>query len=241
MTFIRNGKTESDVDIMIHEANRFYAKALDDSNCRFHSWENCYKAFYEARGKDNVDYDYLCLQLGFYLASWGMLRDSFLLEKTHTVHKKAVSKILDKKYDSLLGIRCSDYDDKNIDLLFELKDALSEFYKAERESVKKGVKSDISDILLSKILMGTLGCVPAYDEYFKRASVDTKIASSSFNKNSVKALKDYYISNAAVFDKVLKNMTTPDGLCYPQMKFLDMAFWNLGRDIKDGSVTVIKK
>ncbi len=240
MNFIRNGKIESDEDIIIYEANRFYAKTLSDRNGRFHSWENCYKAFYEVRGKTDLDYDYLCLQLGFYLASWGMLRDSFLLEKSHTVHMKAVREILDKKYDSLLDIKCFDYDDKNIDLLFALKAILAELYKPERESVKKSVKSDISDILLSKILMGTLGCVPAYDNSFKKAARNTKLASSVFNKNSIKSLRDYYVKNSVIFDSLRENMTIQNGLCYPQMKFLDMAFWNLGCDLKDGNITVIK-
>lgn len=43
----------------------------------------------------NPDYDYLSLQLAYYLASWGMLRgSSFLLWKDYKIHIPMVKEML---------------------------------------------------------------------------------------------------------------------------------------------------
>ncbi|MFT8351736.1 hypothetical protein [Clostridium saccharoperbutylacetonicum] len=39
---------------------------------------------------------------------------------------------------------------------------MKNIYRVKRENIKK-VDTDISDILVTKVLLGTLGCVPAYD------------------------------------------------------------------------------
>ncbi|MFT8351735.1 hypothetical protein [Clostridium saccharoperbutylacetonicum] len=65
--------------------NKFYLDLESDENARYLSWEHCYKVFQEAHNRATLtdnDIDYLVLHLAFYLASWGMLRDSsFLLQK----------------------------------------------------------------------------------------------------------------------------------------------------------------
>ncbi|MBQ8112212.1 MAG: hypothetical protein IJ146_03300, partial [Kiritimatiellae bacterium] len=75
-------------DKVADAALRFYNDSLRDANGRYRSWEHCYKVFYEARLKRQKggcpDYDYLCLHLAFYLASWGMYRgSSFLLQQDY--------------------------------------------------------------------------------------------------------------------------------------------------------------
>ena len=58
------------VDMIISSSISFYNDLKQEPNGRYRSWEHCYSNFYHARGKDNVDVDYLSLQLAFYLASW---------------------------------------------------------------------------------------------------------------------------------------------------------------------------
>jgi hypothetical protein len=48
------------------------------------------------------------------------------------------------------------------DLLEELKKSRQEYHTYS----DKTVKNEISSILTTKIIMGTLGCLPAYDRFF---------------------------------------------------------------------------
>lgn len=71
-------------ELIIQSATSYYNDLKKDENGRYRSWEHCYSNFMNARGKQEVDYDYLSLQLAFYLASWGMYRESsFLLQKDY--------------------------------------------------------------------------------------------------------------------------------------------------------------
>lgn len=78
---------ENTVSLVIKAAKEFYNDLNRDPNGRYHSWEYCYSAFFNARKIEIPDIDYLSLQLSFYLASWGMYRgSSFLLQKDYKIH-----------------------------------------------------------------------------------------------------------------------------------------------------------
>ena len=223
----------------------FYNDPLRDTNGRYRSWEHCYKEFHDARLKkqkgETLDYDYLSLHLAFYLASWGMYRgSSFLLQRDYKVHEKTVRKVLSKEYDLLQGIACEELKEECAqELLWDLRNWLRQEYGSIRSDVMRQCekcepKTDTSDILVSKILMGTLGCVPAYDNYFVKAVRKLGVASGLFGKESVKKLISFYESNRLQFDAVRKSMRMPGTkLIYPQMKFLDMGFWQMGKQIED--------
>ena len=100
------------VDLIIKSSTEFYNDLKSDENGRYRSWEHCYSHFMNARGRNDVDYDYLSLQLAFYLASWGMYRgSSFLLQKDYRVHISVVKELLSEKYDALAGIDCIGFKD----------------------------------------------------------------------------------------------------------------------------------
>ena len=93
------------IDMIIKSSTEFYNDLKADEHDRYRSWEHCYSHFMAARKENDVNLDYLSLQLAFYLASWGMYRgSSFLLQKDYRVHIPVVREILSKKYDSLAGI-----------------------------------------------------------------------------------------------------------------------------------------
>lgn len=217
-------------NVMAKAANDFYNELCNDCNGRYRSWEHCYYNFYKARLSDDVDIDYLSLQLAFYLASWGMYRgSSFLLQKDYKVHIPVVEKILESKYDVLFGIESEDLLKEDIRiLLFELVDSISNYYKKIRDTVKvQDIKKDISMTLITKILMGTLGCVPAYDRYFISGVKLTKVSTGNFTEKSIVQLAQYYIDNKDVFENVRKKLCLND-ILYPPMKLMDMGFWLFG-------------
>lgn len=57
------------VDLIIKSSTEFYNDLKADENGRYRSWEHCYSHFIKARRSQEIDYDYLSLQLAFYLAS----------------------------------------------------------------------------------------------------------------------------------------------------------------------------
>ena len=66
------------------------------------------------------------------------------------------------------------------------------------------LKNNLSNILITKILMGTLGCVPAYDRYFVAGIRSQKIAIGTYNIKSILQLVDFYEKNLVQLDSVQK-------------------------------------
>lgn len=220
-------------DYIIDSSQRFYDELKQDPNARYRSWEHCYSNFYHARGRKEVDVDYLSLQLAFYLASWGMYRgSSFLLQKDYKIHIPLIVELLNEKYDPLMGIKCSEFKkESNQKLLEQINDFISKYYATVRKNVKlQEIKNDVSDTLITKILMGTLGCVPAYDRYFIAGIKNRKVATGNYNIKSVLQLVDFYEKNEDRLNQVQQKMTVFD-LSYPQMKIIDMGFWQIGYDL----------
>lgn len=218
------------VDLIIKSATVFYDELNRDPNGRFRSWEHCYKAFHDARDNPAADPDYLSLMLAFYLASWGMYRgSSFLLQKDYKVHTPVVEEILQPKYDSLFGIECAKFrQQEQQTLLLSLESFMSEYYEPLRLSVKENdVKNKLSYTLITKVLMGSLGCVPAYDRYFIEGVKDQGVTTGNFNINSLMKLVDFYEANYERLEETRAGLKVY-GLPYPQMKLLDMGFWQIG-------------
>lgn len=216
---------------IIEHGEEFYGQLDKDNNGRFKSWEYCYENFYKAHQLEKADEkvkDYLCLQLAFYLASWGMYRaSSFLLKKDYKVHKTIIDILLDDKYESLWGIKINEYKDEDkLNKLFDLVTKIKTEYDDIRSSVSTS-KSKISDTLVTKVLLGTLGCVPAYDRFFVDGIFSEGFSIKKFDKDSIVELVEYYDNNKNEFKK-LSRKTKNDGIEYPQMKLLDSCFWQLG-------------
>ena len=159
------------IDELISAAQTFYDDARANGNGRSRSWEHCYRVFRDARTDPSPDYDYLSLHLAFYLASWGMYRGScFILQKDYKVHTPIVEKVLKPEYDCLFGVACADLRKLEVqDSLEKLRKYIAKHFRPIRDEVAgRKVASDVSPVLITKILMGTLGCVPAYDTFFEK-------------------------------------------------------------------------
>lgn len=226
------------VDLIIKSSTEYYNSLKAGENGRYRSWEHCYSYFIKARSSKEIDYDYLSLQLAFYLASWGMYRgSSFLLQKDYKVHILVVKELLSKKYDALAGIECIDFrKESNQRLLQDIDLFLEQYYDKIRREVKaQELKNQLSFTLITKILMGTLGCVPAYDRYFVAGIKNQKVATGSYNLKSIMQLVDFYEKNSIRLEQVREKMKV-EGMPYPQMKILDMGFWQVGFELDANKV-----
>ena len=220
-------------DLIIRSATEFYNQLRNDENGRYRSWEHCYGHFMNARWQPDPDADYLSLQLAFYLASWGMYRgSSFLLQKDYRVHIPVVKELLNPRYDPLAGIECVEYRKPDTQkLLKEINAFLENYYNEIRLQVKEETpKVKLSDTLITKVLMGTLGCVPAYDRYFIMGLKDQKVSTGLYNMRSLLKLVDFYEENKDQLEAARDGLKV-NGMPYPQMKMLDMGFWQIGFEL----------
>ena len=225
------------IDELIDAAQAFYDDARANENGRSLSWEHCYRVFRDARTDPSPDYDYLSLHLAFYLASWGMYRgSSFLLQKDYKVLVPIVEEVLKPEYDCLFGLACADLRESEIqDRLENLNKYIAKHFEPIRDEVAgREVPTPVSPVLITKILMGTLGCVPAYDRFFVDGIKKYKVTTGEYNLKSVLRLVDFYEAHNDRLEEARHGMWTED-LTYPQMKLLDMGFWQVGFEKDAGS------
>ena len=225
------------VDELINAAQTFYDDARANENGRSRSWEHCYRVFRDARTDPSPDYDYLSLHLAFYLASWGMYRgSSFLLQKDYKVLTPIVEEILKPEYDCLFGLACADVrnDDVQTQLTNVYNDIANDFGPVRNQVAGREVPSPVSPVLITKILMGTLGCVPAYDRFFGIGAKYLGLEKDTYQEKSLRELVDFYEAHNDRLEEARRGMQTDD-LTYPQMKLLDMGFWQIGfeKEAKD--------
>jgi len=193
---------------------------------RYSSFDYCYNYFYTTSLSDlTKNMEKSCLQIGFYLASWGMLRNSGLLQKSSKYYHKLI------KYISTLNkddwkIDVDKYNDVSIKRLL--------YIYSNIKTILKG-----TDTLTTKIMLGVFGSIPAFDKYFKKT-----FHISSFNENALANIKDFYSKNSEIIDELAKKIAVLDfykenktAINYPKAKIIDMYGFNKGLIIekkKDG-------
>lgn len=223
---------ENEALLPVDEAVRciytYFNETIKDSHGRYLSWSHCYNAFKNNRNnRDEKTIDYLALHLAFYLASWGMYRgSSFLLQKDYKVHIPVVEIILEEKYTPLLGITAEGLmEESMLNLLEEVSARIRQAYANEQPSFE-GVTNNATDTLVTKILLGTLGCVPAYDRYYVKAARHYGISAGGYDRRSVRDIARYYLQYKDEFEIVRRELSAY-GTEYPVMKIMDMCLWQV--------------
>lgn len=207
-----------------------YQETLSENNHRYRSWEYCYDSFNRLLA-GGCDLDYAALNLAFYLASWGMYRGSSqLLQKDYRIHIPILEVLIMSPNRIFQNLNIENYltDSEYIETLFDL---VSEIRSVYRDS---GISP--TDTLVTKVLLGTFCCTPAYDSLFKWGvsvwngredlPVNQRIT-QLFGFNSIKDLTRTYLTNIRDFQSA-SDYISLHGVLYPPMKLVDMYFWNLG-------------
>ncbi|BDC93400.1 hypothetical protein [Treponema bryantii] len=200
------------IDVLLKHIELFRKATKEKS--RYWSWIDCNKAFIANAKITEEDQAKI---LFMYLASWGMLRNSFLLEYNYRILIPIVKLLNTPKY-SILKNPEIDIIENNIDLLWELT---IEIRKAFKEYHPDG---PVSDTLTTKILMGTIGCTVAYDRYVIQTLREYKIASGNYGKRSILELCKYYKAHPEL-ETIRQVIKKEDKIDYPPMKILDMGCW----------------
>lgn len=195
---------------------------------RYKSWDNCFKAFSATTKTED-----LVLELAFYLASWGMYRGSSgLLQKNHLIHNTAVDILFSDSNQKLKCNSTTEVSRNNIDTILQTKNQLAKYYSSINFSKGTNEAKSISptDTLLSKVMLGTLGCVPAYDRYFIDGLKEMQMQHTKFDAASLLEIFNFIESNKSEFINAQKLILAKTNTHYPLMKIVDMYFWQVGYD-----------
>ena len=230
---------------------KFYEKLVSHENDRFRSFEHCYQ-FFKKYKNNNHDIELAMLHLGFYLASWGMYRgSSFLLQKDYRIYYEIIQILFKKEFDELWCIEKnlnSENKEKYGKLTLNLHELLQDYLEKERNKYlkymgKNKTTQEISSVLTTKIMMGTLGCIPAYDRYFRDGIKIYNENNKSdliqlFSINSIMKIYDFLINNKIELIKLQDKIHLKTKMEYPLMKLIDSYFWLIGFEVEN---TVVKK
>ncbi len=204
---------------------------------RFNSWDHCYlhfrKAREEPRNEERVKV--AALNLAYYLASWGMLRGSSQwLWKDYTIYVPIVETALKPEFERLWNVddevlACPDHAEWVADSIFGKRG-----FRAQAENAVAACDPDlpISDILISKIMLGTFGCCVAHDNFVKRGLYQMRMT-QKMGRRAFAQLAQFYRDNRTELEAARASVPN----YYPPMKSLDMYFWQVGRQATGGSAT----
>lgn len=208
----------SHVDI---EAN--LSAYLGDRNVtdRYASFDYCFNHFQSFRDSRNLPdlvsgemLERTCLHLGFYLASWGMLRGSTKLLTRSVRYLVPVVEAIVAAPSDIWGIDADRYSDEALDLLLQVKGY-----------IRNAFPDSATDTLVSKVMLGVFGCVPAFDDRFR-----TGFRTSGFGRKTLKRISSFYAENVERFEQ--QRVFTLDfgtgkqtSRAYTKAKLIDMVFF----------------
>lgn len=192
---------------------------------RYASFDYCFnyfQAFREtgtaAEAADESNMQESCLQLGFYLASWGMLRGSSqLLKKSVKIYEPVIQAIASAD-DSVWDIDADHYTFDNIKKIIDFERTLQQALPASKSSAP-------SPTLVTKIMLGVFGNVPAFDTFFKNG-----FGVSTFSLKSLSRIGQFYRDNENIIEKYRINTLdflsgSPTKRRYSRAKVIDMVFF----------------
>jgi hypothetical protein len=217
--------TAIDTTQLRREIRSFYGAITSRPHHRDRSWEHCFQYFYKLTPADIAkDRDYAALQLGFYLASWGMYRgSSFLLQHTYTIHLEVIDQLAAPQFSVLWEREFGATDDD-----LQLVPLILEVINAIRTAYAPFTRRPASTILVTKILLGAFGCLPACDEYFVKGFRNAGFSFSDVNSSFMERVLRFCRENIEVLRDEQRQIQETFGIHYPLMKLVDMYFWQIG-------------
>jgi hypothetical protein len=196
-------------------------------DARYASFDYCFNHFQTAREAGETDRladeDRLlqsCLQLGFYLASWGMMRAS------GEFYKRSVRGLV-PVVKQIAAEPASTWDLDAHNLTHDADQVL-----VLTRRIRNSFSVSASDTLVTKTILGVFGCVPAFDRYFR-----TGFGCSTLCKPALKRIGKYYDDNRGEIDApkvfTLDFATGEDTeRRYPKAKIIDMVFFQEGVNLE---------
>jgi len=192
-----------------------------DHGCdqRYASFDYCYQYFHSFKPHqrktmaDAIHLQESCLQLAFYLASWGMFRGSSFLLQRSSRHFQPLVEWLSTCDRRLWTIDIDQYSEPDVEMLLQAATDIRTALGGDKRP---------SDTLVTKIMLGVFGNTPAFDQFVKKA-----FGIHSFCRKNLLKLGDVYKANRRAVDSISVHCYdfstgTQTGLPYTKAKIIDM-------------------
>ncbi len=152
---------------------------------------------------------------------------SFLLQYSYTVHRGVVDQLVSPQFSALWKqeFGAGDNDTKLVPIILEVIDAVREAYRPFAPAAES---RQASDTLVTKVILGTLGCLPACDRYFIGGFKSARFRYSYLNAKFVERVLRFCRDNLRDLRKEQTRIERTGGIHYPLMKLVDMYFWQIG-------------
>lgn len=222
--------TDGRLPANIHEKIQEYWSGIKgEQHHRYRSWEHCYRYFHSSTPEAiKADHDQAAMQLGFYLASWGMYRESsFLLQHAYTAHLGVIDQLCEDKF-SALWMRELGSGNNDAELIPIIQDAIASIRQAYEPFTLVTKSGPATDTLVTKVLLGTLGCLPACDRYFIAGLKKANLKYSRLDAPCIERILQFCTDNLRELGYEQRAIERAGGLKYPLMKLMDMYFWQIG-------------
>ena len=200
---------------------RAYHNSLRPDN-RYASYDYCYNYFY-SKPDLTTDLEKSCAMLGFFLASWGMFRGKSLLQKS-IKHYQSTILYLASVREEVLQIDVDEYDSTDA--------ILRSIYEDIKDLMLASGKRDLT--VITKILLGVFGVVPAFDSLFCKTFklMFPYCSFSKVNYDSLMCIREFYNNNKTEIDMLTEELCTIDFMTgkktdihYTKAKIIDMYGW----------------
>jgi hypothetical protein len=224
---------ERGLAVTIHEKIHAYYCGMAGAHHRYRSWEHCFQYFHRSTPQAiAMDRDHAALQLGFYLASWGMYRgSSFLLQHAYTAHLSAIDQVVAPRFsilwDQEFGARDEDLN------LVPIIDSAIQGVRGSYEPF-----GNATDTLVTKVILGTFGCLPACDRYFIDGFKTAGFSYSRLSSKFIERILQFSRANLLELREEQTRIERVGGIRYPLMKLVDMYFWQIGFELGSGAIDV---
>jgi hypothetical protein len=152
-----------------------------------------------------------------------MLRGSTFLLQHSMKHFVPVIERIATAPRGLWELDINQYDQAGIELLMEWSQKIRDSLQPDGP-----LKRPVTHTLVTKVMLGVFGCVPAFDRNFTRG-----FGVGRYNAKSLQKVGDYYQEHATQIDELRRptfDFATghPTALLYTRAKVLDMAFFTAG-------------
>jgi hypothetical protein len=152
---------------------------------------------------------------------------SFLLQRTYTVHVGVIDCLKAPEFAPLWACEFGDC---------QGEPNASTIVLGAVNAVRKAYENfgPATDTLVTKVLLGTFGCLPALDRYFVDGFRQTGNEYSKLNRAFVDRIVAFARANEGPLRDEQARIEKVSGVRYPLMKLVDMYFWQIGFELDNG-------
>jgi hypothetical protein len=212
----------TDADFAVLEATKqlILAAPAGDRYGRLLSWSHCYDFFFTNRHDLMLEKDHAALHLGFYLGNWGMFRNSELLNRNHTFYHGIVEILASAEAQTLHTL--ARLQDANQPAVANAARMIRTVAARLTIALEDGGITP-TPTLVSKILLATTGCIPAFDLQAKATlrSMELRVPVDPFSErnNFLERLINYAMPYR-------QQLTEGMPANHPPMQVFDLYLWS---------------